>query len=240
MRLISNFKDYYDGVQVLGGHDDTLLYRRITETLSLAKYQGNTEAQQVEALVVAKIPKCDAKDDEFHLERVIVGVCGKLYLGVRHKVYIDGTYPAKYDIKYYYDSEILKKNFPDFTKKKTHRYSWWSSDKHDTYPQLGLFTDNCDDLFVRLGVPVFIIDAVAELGKNQWNNDVFNGLLIKNPSLKSFEFYKVLADYQIYQELEMYLGNVLVTRDEITVMTDKQKVSSHGFDPKYGFRTRKK
>jgi len=239
MRLISNFKDFYDGVQALG-HDDALQYRRIAETFSLAKYQGNPEAKQVEALAVAKMPKCDAKDDKNHLERVIVGVCGKLYLGVRHKVYISGTYPAKYDIKYYYDSEILKKNFPELTKVKTHRYSWWTSQNDDPCPQLGLFDDNCDELFVRLGVPVFVIDAVGELGKNQWNNDVFNGLLVKNPSLKSFEFYKVLADYQIYQELEMYLGNVLVTRDEIPVMTDKQKVSSHGFDEKYGFRTRKK
>ena len=161
-------------------------------------------------------------------------------MGVRYKVYIDGTYPAKYTVKYVYVSEILKKNFPELTKVKTHRYFWWNSDNYDPCPQLGLFDDNCDDLFVRLGVPVFVIDSVAELGKNHWNNDVFNGLLIKNPSLKSFEFYKVLPDYQIYQELEMYLGNVLVTRDEIPVMTDKQKVSSHGFDEKYGFRTRKK
>ena len=65
--------------------------------------------------------------------------------------------------------------------------------------------------------------------------------IITNPNLKEVNFQKVKDAYQCYQEIEQYLNGVLgnIERDDDN-RTDIEKVRSHGFDDKYGFRTRKK
>ncbi len=237
MRLLTNFKDYYDGVQALG-FDDNIVYRRIPEVVNLG-HQGTSDDLLTEKLIRVNLPHSRRISNGESWERVVVGVCGKLYLGIRHKTLIPGTWPQKYNHKYYYDTNSLKKAFPGRSASgPKYTPSWVKS--YVGYPDLGLFDDNCDEVFVRLGVPIFIYDATAGTGLDYSKREIKVTGIVKNANLKEAEFYKVVPDYQIFQELEMYLGNVLVTRDEIPVMDDKQKIASHGFDGKYGFRTRPK
>lgn len=61
--------------------------------------------------------------------------------------------------------------------------------------------------------------------------------LIVNPKLAEIGFQKVVDPYTAFQEISMFIGGVLGENlDPPSPMTDKQKVVSHGFDPKYGFR----
>ena len=48
--------------------------------------------------------------------------------------------------------------------------------------------------------------------------------------------------YTAFQEIQMYISGVLGTNEDghDTNQTEKEKVRQHGFDPKYGFRTRPK
>ena len=64
--------------------------------------------------------------------------------------------------------------------------------------------------------------------------------LIKNPCLREFDFARIMPSTTIYQEIEMFLGNVLV-KDSMppSYQSDIEKVVSHGFDPKISFRKRK-
>lgn len=238
MVIQSNFKDYYDSL-LSNGHDESLYYRRITETFDLSEKGGDEEKIK---LAKAALSNLEAVKDKYQLwERVVVGFCGKLYVALRYKEVIPHTYPLKFSaIKYYYDKASLMKAFPGRDDHNEGYTSYWEK-AYKPYPQLGLYDSGRDDLFVELGVPIFLIDSVAGIGKDKWGRDIPTPALVTNPSLKSLEFYKVMSDYEVFQELEMYLGNILVGEKKAEpVLSDKLKIASKGFDPKYGFRTRKK
>lgn len=239
MKIQSNFKDYYDGVQALG-HDDSLRYLRIREDFSLAHKGGDAAKIALQAQIEHRMPDVRNKFQRDSWTRIILGVCGKLYLGLRLK--ITGTAETKYKdtYKYFYTTDSLRKHFPDLENETPgYRPYWWSNDSR-SFPELGLYDDACDDIFVALASPVFLLDTDGGWGKDHWDRDIRVSILSTNVNLKSLEFYKVLTDYEIYQELEMYLGNVLVgSRMNEAPLSDIQKVVNHGFDEKYGFRKRK-
>lgn len=65
------------------------------------------------------------------------------------------------------------------------------------------------------------------------------GFILLSGSLSDYQFIKVLDPFLLVQELEMFMGNILVKRDPKPVFTDKDKIQSHGFDDKISFRKRK-
>lgn len=69
---------------------------------------------------------------------------------------------------------------------------------------------------------------------------VYDGnVLLVNPPLKDYQFYRIMDPYTAYQELDMYVGGTLAWPFNMMVeVSDASKVAKHGFDPKYGFRTR--
>lgn len=230
MRILSDFSDYYDNVQSLG-HDNTLTYSRFSKTVELKEQKDKLEIRE---MITKDMPKSKEHDDKNQLTRAIVGVCGKLYLAFRQGLNPEFHTPRN---KYYYDTDSLKKDFPNlgaYNKYSAYFYSY------PDFPQLGEFKSGADELFIRLNTPAFVITNLANKLSYQ-NVELMNkGDIQTDPNLGALEFFKVTDNYQMYQELEMYLGNTLVTRDEPSEMTDKQKVGSHGFDLKYGFRTRPK
>ena len=64
--------------------------------------------------------------------------------------------------------------------------------------------------------------------------------IIKNPCLRELDFARIMPPTTIFQEIEMFLGNVLV-KDvmPMSYQSDIEKVVSHGFDKKISFRKRK-
>jgi hypothetical protein len=62
-----------------------------------------------------------------------------------------------------------------------------------------------------------------------------------NPKLKDLGFFRIHDAFSCYQTIAQYISGVL-TNTEIkgSNMTSNEKVQSHGFDSKYGFRTRPK
>lgn len=66
-----------------------------------------------------------------------------------------------------------------------------------------------------------------------------DGFALFSGRLRDYQFIKVLDPHSFVQELEMFMGNVLLKRDPEPVFTDKDKIQSHGFDEKISFRKRK-
>jgi len=79
-----------------------------------------------------------------------------------------------------------------------------------------------DELFIANRSPIVIV----ELGKKA----TWNGLL------RPYGFVRVIDPWQAFQKIEMFLGNMAVPQKPIPKQSDIEKVKSHGFDPKMGFR----
>lgn len=60
------------------------------------------------------------------------------------------------------------------------------------------------------------------------------------PKLADLQFYKVIEPWRAYQELSMFLGNIAAPDRVPVTIADRDRVQQHGFDMKYGFRTRPK
>ncbi len=84
-------------------------------------------------------------------------------------------------------------------------------------------------------------DGIQSLGIDKSLIYRRNGLYVAlNPSLKALEFYRVKDSYSAFQEIAQYLGGVLTKRESIeNKLSDIDKIKQHGFDVKYGFRTKK-
>lgn len=94
------------------------------------------------------------------------------------------------------------------------------------------FTDwnyQSDDIFLEYKVPVWTI----KLDRSQ-----NNGLI--NPKLKDYGFDRIKDSFTTFQEISMYLSNILVEQKETAVIEDKFRIEQHGFDLKKSFRKEKK
>lgn len=79
-----------------------------------------------------------------------------------------------------------------------------------------------DELFITNHSPI----VVVELGtKAVWNE-----------FLRPYFFVRIIDPYQAFQKIEMFLGNMATPQKPIPKQTDIEKVKSHGFDHKMGFR----
>lgn len=84
-------------------------------------------------------------------------------------------------------------------------------------------------LCVSVGAPVFVIEG----GRRAW-------ILGRTPKLASLGVPAYIDATQLYQELAMFVGNVINPVEQPTSpMKDIEKVVSHGFDKKVSFRHRK-
>lgn len=63
---------------------------------------------------------------------------------------------------------------------------------------------------------------------------LLSGCVVINPKLG--ENFTVKSPGEIYQEIESFIANELTEQMKCAKMTDKEKVVSHGFDPKSSFR----
>lgn len=82
-----------------------------------------------------------------------------------------------------------------------------------------------DQLFIDNYSPIVIVDGA----KATWNG-----------FLKPYQFMRIIDPYQAFQKIEMFLGNMAAPEKPIPKRSDIEKVKSHGFDPKMGFRRGKK
>jgi hypothetical protein len=201
MRIISKFKDYYDGLM---DHSKDRLNR---------VWVRNTESLE---LPLSKIKNLDKSTIywgwQYSLYYAVVS--GKVYPFIKYDA--GGTYPQK--VTYYYSLEEFDKDHPKVTSGRHKRWIDFFSTKPD-------LTDLC----MELESPVLIV--------TKYGNEF---VVIKNPRLKDIEFYKQMDIYSVYQEIDMFMSNVMVSdKMPMSPMTDIEKVESHGFDKNISFRKQK-
>lgn len=213
MRIISKFKDYYDcGLSY--GMDEHTKYIRETKII---EYFGG-------------LNQWGNNYKELSSEFDIIGFCGKLYPFIRFHMYKNefGDYNSKTDtyfgesaknnhiIKCWDNSEIIP-----FSKEQK-----WLFNRHiNEYEELEN-NSKLKSIFLEKRVPVFHINRKYTL--------------TLNPCLKDLGFFKIKSSVEAFQEIEMYLSNILLENKEVKVPvgSDNDIRDSKGFD-KFSFRKEK-
>lgn len=85
-----------------------------------------------------------------------------------------------------------------------------------------------DKLFKELKTPVWLIELNS-----------YDQKAVINPKLSNYEFNRIKDSITTFQEISMYLSNVLVEQKETSIIEDKYRIIQHGFDSKRSFRKEK-
>ena len=224
MKIISKFKDYYDGA-VQYGYDPDLTFVRETSEAS----------NQVPDIVRQLLNKMGQRYDFS-----CIFFCGKAYPVYRYSddKYINHYGNADDIIK---DAENRKNSrklnyYPieGFFKDEVFAYDWREKQKF-AYTEKGLKAAEeyfkeikiPNEVFVQLDCPYFVAHYAG--------GDI---TIVKNPQLSKYVLFKYLDAFTCYQEIRMFLGNVLTVIDQMPITTGDDKVIAQqkGFD-EMSFRT---
>ena len=224
MKIISKFKDYYDNMRCYSMCSDDFTYIRNTDDHLIGK-------EIIPQTLDLEIFKRDHK-----IKFLLIGFCGKIY--PIFKVEISENYTAKkYKIFFDFEKAIefcIDKKYLNRQIKNNQIKSWRYGGKknHNVEGIIKYYKNKYDkdynklnQYFEEYNTPVFILQR-----------NYRETLISINPRLKDFEFYKIFEGHQAYQEIEMYIGNILLKPDDPDQITDdKILAQNHGFD-KWSFK----
>lgn len=215
MRLHTDFHDYYDNA-VGYGIDENVHYNRFTK--------------KVEILVKSSL-------DHAGVNGGLLGFCGTIYPFVlfvkyenseivdRYCAYNLGEYKRKADE--WRDDRFSLSRFGGRWRKIESKRRETRETKVKQF-----FIDRSsqsNDIFLKFKVPIWTVML------SRITNE---GLL--NPRLKNYGFDRIKDSFTAFQEISMYLSNILVEQKEVAVIEDKYRIEQHGFDLKKSFRKEKK
>jgi hypothetical protein len=215
VRLHSDFQDYYDNA-IGYGVDDKVHYNRYQKKVSI-----NLKSHL---------------NRPFHRNSGLLGFCGRTYPFIELHRY-DRNFEEE---DHWGEFNIVETRFAfsEHDYLETEReWSDFSDEFHSYLYQSDLkirqffldWVQNSDEIFLEYKVPIWAANFYVEEP---------NGVL--NPRLREFGFEKIKDPFAAFQEISMYLANILVEQKEISVIEDKYRIEQHGFDLKESFRNTKK
>lgn len=229
MRIVSKFKDYYDGIQRYG-QDKAVTYPR---TPVVVEMKREYSPFKFPAYVTVR-----HKIRQHTFDVFFVGFCDKVYLGLR--AYIDHKPVCLYD------AESVHKHVETHCKDVLESYNSTCRDK-DLTPIFGY----------GYGLD-YNRDRIENLFKNfEKGSDSFKSLFKDHPIfvcqlqrfserieieynalLRGVEFFRVKQPHDAFQELYRWVSNRGNPEKKMPVIPDEMKIQAHGFD-KYSFRREK-
>lgn len=213
MRIISDFKDYYD-VGLASDLDRDIVYYRHR-----------------------KVTKKFSNQPSY---RFMVGFCGSVYRGIRK--FCGGNWVHFYSLDAFDDhlrsihpDSILRFVFGDMKDcslkaiKCEFRNRWVdvSNVRGERFSAWSFFNPNWKtrnfDLF--LGVPIYV----------EYDNEH-----VVNERLNLLDFMRVKDPFTAYQELRMFMQNIAIPEKPMPIIPNDMRIHTHGFDKKWSFRREKK
>lgn len=253
MYIISKFRDYYDSVTGLEIDKSCIYERNQFVDNSQHDFIDNSELFKGDRIGWSTDPymlRSYSKPNSYSktgkisfIKPFIIGFCGKTYVGyVFHYERTDMTFDEK--IKISYDLEEINKlieieDNKEYLNKNTKNrinsfFNKFNNKEHNK-------------LFLEKHVPIFVFDFETNLTdskifddkiKLDFSSRMHNGrFLLYNPCLANYQFYKVFNTAQAFQEIQMYMQNVLCKKeDNMIQISNKDKILQHGYDFKWSFR----
>lgn len=226
MRIISKFRDYYDVVQSQGQADDLVFLR-------------NKDKELLRSYTLPILRYRIHRSTRIQPSGHIIGFCGKLYPVVYMWTWqnwegraVEGWCYNADEARAWVHNHLRKdevKAYEAGSKKK-----WWKGTGGK--PEIEEFFQKVDEeqtkhaqLFEDYG-PIFHIPT----HKYDRTNSAVE--IEINPTLKEFEFYRVLDTYSTFQELTMYLGSRARPEKKIPEVSNADMIEAKGFDRKTSFR----
>lgn len=217
MKIISKFKDYYDGVARSFAQKDDRIFKRVTKHETIK--DNNVRDEHFDIGLYKRIENC------------VVGFCGELIPAICER-----SKQREKSAKLLWDTEsALNAKEED---KKGSRFGephiWGYDSVRDALDdwfgknQL-LNSSRIKNLFIERRIPYFIYIPQ------------FRGYdIIELPNLGEAGFQKVMSDYEAFLKIEQFLNNQLAPPDMVEhEISDVLKAESKGFD-KFSFRKQKK
>lgn len=225
MRIISNFKDYYDYVPFLGGGrgDNKIVYNR-------QKYLNfsDTQFEVGENFLPVRLPLYFSSGGYSYPERwgfelKWCCVVGKFYL-----LWKKGQRPP--------DWAVLKVGDPCFLNlERFYQSSYKGAETMKTIKELteGLYSRELVTLSRKVGLPVFCI-----LRYNKVKEKHFVDVEDITPNLGQLSFPSILPPTDLYQELSYFVGNLIHESPDLSPKTvsDSDRFVQKGFDSRLSFR----
>ena len=231
MRIVSKRKEYYDaGMQY--GVDNSITFVR--NMISISNYSNDdknkTRSQFSDRL---KLPYLNKVVNDFDLKShtnyspFFIWFCGQLFLGYKITNYKLCRYPSGVEYlsekkNYVYGEDLIDKIFILERKKHGENKTEFALKVREIEKNIKI--NNAFDISKDYNTPYFYTSIP----------DYYNeGHIKETPNLTELEFFKVKNVVQAFQEIESFIPSL--KEEPISIMTDKQKIDSHGMD-KTSFR----
>lgn len=259
MRIVSKFQDYYDSALAYG-YDESVVYVRNTMEYEIEETRFSSKAKQEMPPIIKEIhalfKQLRSKAPEGindwdwryhrHQSRFVngfstklhnyafttIGVlfCGKYFPGVRCERSAKGLMTVD-KVDWFYKAEdvlaFMLANGYDAEKEERSRWS-----KDTVADSVRTFFNDAKQPDVNWLIEHKVTCVVF---------DPVNNKISINPKLKDYAFFKAVDHYTAFQELDMWISGTLAYPQNMMIeLDDKYRVMAHGFDMKYGFRTRPK
>lgn len=212
MRIISDFKDYYDGVMSHGVDHDSIWIRKSKEIKKI-----HSRSYYIKKVL-------------YHDEKVI-WFCGK-----RYKAFHFHSEEREID-EYIYNIEQLDKLVDTRLKKKEQQFYYGSEPpkgpwyrRRRTQPEVDIYRKQFEYYF-KQAEKVTLCDKIHI----EHNSPVIVGNTV-NGCLKDVQFFKVVDPYTAYQEIQMFMCKLKSPEKPIPKVSDEDMLEAKGFDPKWSFR----
>lgn len=213
MKIISNFRDYYDFVahQLYSGGDEKIVFVR---------------KNKIQPEVI--LPYCTDIPIVYTNSKGTISfkwllVCNKRYLLISNEK--DCSNLNKFRIV----------NQLDFN---NHLSDYYYRAKFESF--VGQESRQVVDILKLLEIPIAIVDEIAYDRKLGTTRVKVNPVA---PFLEKLGFTSIKDPYTLYQDLYHFMANVIRTNPDVSPpveINNKQRIVQHGFDLKQSFRHRKK
>jgi hypothetical protein len=229
VRIISKFKDYYDGVS--GQYfDKEIIYLRESQDISVKR----DDFPRVQLITVRGAGR---EPTGWTIGFDLIGFCGEIFPVVKMHFQATPTSPVTKAHSFYnfqeFEEFVRGEGLPIEYDKYSRKWYYFSS-YEASFDSVARFFENKDkfekakELFVRWNVPAFVIKcAVVDERKT---------VITLNPVLKDYSFARVKDPFTAHQDLYSFVSGRLnqPVREMVTV-SDAVKIHKHGFD-KWSFR----
>lgn len=236
MKLISNYKDYYDGILYSMTEPNNKIWERYESDIKWVHHLNLTNIHNVNRFSFLDYDK-KTKMYTYYLLEILV-VCGKIFpyykkIQTKSKHYfVNDYFSVLHDVDTIFDKDEVDKLLSN----RNNRFMNLSYDS--IINEITPLVNKVTDIELESGVLPVIIKFVTNSSRvNRSSKGLY---YYTNVNLSKLNFTTVMDDYTVFKEIEIYINERLNTEVSGNTMTDKEKIQTYGFDDKTSFRKSKK